>query len=74
VIRPPTRDQIDTALRALRLYDGSFGYCRIGQQQRLYRRYLAAMKPLEVVVDAHEQVAAQARELGPIRPVVGRDI
>jgi hypothetical protein len=73
-MKRPTKSQIDAALTALRLYDGSFGHCRIEQQQRLYDRYMRAMKLLEVVADAHDQVAAQARKLGPIRPMVGRHI
>lgn len=72
--KPPTPAQVKAALTALRLYDGSFGYCPLPQQQRLYARFRRAMRPLETDFDAENQVATQARRLGPIRPQVGKDL
>lgn len=72
--KKPTKAQIDRAVKALRLYNGSFDFCSIRCQQRLYDRFLKAMKPLEAVGNAYEQIADAAGRMGPIRPAVGKDI
>lgn len=71
----PTKAQRDRAVKALRLYSGSEGRVSVKDAQRLYARYRTAMKALESFAeDAHEQVAQEATRLGPIRPLLGRDL
>lgn len=73
--RKPTKRQLDNAVTSLRLYMGSDGRCRMSDQQRLYNRFNKAMKPLRAfTIDADAQVGAEARRLGPIVPVPGKDI
>lgn len=70
----PTKRQIDRAVQAARLYAGSLTACTIRDQQRLYARYQAAMRPLEKATsDAWDQIAARATALGPLRPTPGKD-
>lgn len=74
-VKTPTRAQIDRAVRAARLYDGSLHSTAVRDQQRLYARLRAAMKPLEAATsDAWEQVTSRARALGPLTPTPGKDL
>lgn len=71
----PTQKQLENAVRAARLYAGSLATCTVRDQQRLYRRYQQAMRPIESATsDAWDQIAARASSLGPLIPQPGKDL
>lgn len=73
--------KVEAAVKALQLYAGASNAnaCRIGDQQKLYRR---AQAKVEAVIkatgvdatDAWEQLGAEARRRGSICPMSGKDI
>jgi len=70
--------QLDSAVRAFQLYQGSMG-CRIRDQQKLYERANRACERIAKskgmnVSDVVEQVSREASKRGAIIPLPGKDI
>lgn len=72
----PSAKTLARAVHLTRLYAGSTGTTSIRVQQRLYDRMRAASLAVARatgVEDAPHQIAEEARRLGPLTPIPGKD-
>jgi len=78
-VKMPPKGVLNAAVKAMRLYLGSVGYASPRQEERFYQR---ATKAVTKVVKASglphsvawEQIEAQARKQGVLRPQPGKDM
>lgn len=77
--RRPTKTELDKAVHAMRVYAGSGTRVRIRDAERLYARVVKAINVLVSVsgiseYSAWDQVTAEAKRLGYIIAIPGKDI
>jgi hypothetical protein len=69
--------KVSKAVRAMRLYLGSIDFASVKDQQRLFNRAKRAAEQVAAetgVLDAFDQIKAEATRQGKIRPLPGQHI